>query len=72
MNNKKSQSANWLKSNIYNSIITQKGVYMKYKVKSTMLDGTCVENAESYLLKRTEDNKYLFDAYVETVYEVSK
>ena len=45
---------------------------MKYKVKSTMLDSTCVENAESYLLKRTEDNKYLFDAYVETAYEVSK
>ena len=45
---------------------------MKHKVKSTMLGGTCVENAESYFLKRTEDNKYLFDAYVETVYEVSK
>lgn len=45
---------------------------MKYKVKSTMLDGTCVENAESYFLKLTEDNKYLFDAYVETIYEVSK
>lgn len=45
---------------------------MEYKVKATMLDGTCVENAESYFLKRTEDNKYLFDAYVETIYEVSK
>ena len=45
---------------------------MKYKVKATMLDDTCVENAESYLFKSTESNKYLFDAYVETVYEVSK
>ena len=45
---------------------------MKYKVKATMLDGSCVENAESYQLKMTESTKYLFDAYVGTVYEVSK